>query len=180
MLLLAALAGAVSNAWVPTCTTREAPTLWFGFEGAPPAKDAPAPPDFTCPGLFLGDVVCGNLVGLGKAAETGKNTIGQAQYELRFLPYGETSSIMGFLNKDGGGVPFKPLYTPPVASIDDPPPDPTELLRQFLIKRQKASQPTQGIILHVWSCPGAAFFPPTEEIEPHGMTVRTHTARGPA
>lgn len=180
MLLFAALAEALNNSWVPTCPTRDAPAVWFAFEGAPPAKDAPAPPDFTCPGLFLEDVVCGNLVGVGKVAQTGTNALGQAQFELRYLPYGDATTILGFLNKDGGGVLFKPIYTPAVPSADDPPPDPSELVRQYLIKRHQASQPTQGITLHTWTCPGGGFTAPTEEIEPHGMKARAHSARAPA
>ncbi len=180
MLLFAALAEAVSSSWLPTCSARDAASVWFAFEGAPPAKDAPAPPDFVCPGSFLEDVVCGNLVGVGKIGTTGTNSLGQAQHELRYLPYGDTSAVFGFLNKEGGGVLFKPIYTPAVPSIDDPPPDPAELLRQYLIKRHQASQPTSGITLHTWTCPAATFTPPTEEIEPHGMKHRAHSARAPA
>jgi len=179
MLLLSTLVLAAPSGWAPTCPTKDAPLLWFVFEGAPPAKEAAAPPDFTCLGLFFDGVVCGNSVGIGKVSFTTNNSIGQAQYQLRYLPYGETTSIVGFLNKEGGGVSFAPIYTPPVPSIDDPPPNPAELLRQFLIKRQKASQATQGIILHTWTCPAATLEVPTEEMEPHGMTHRAHTARAP-
>lgn len=179
MLLLATLALAASNGWVPTCATKDAPSLWFVFEGKPPEKDAPAPPDFVCPGLFFEGVLCGNSVGMGKVVQTGVNTIGQPLFELRYLPYGETTSIIGFLNKEGGGVAFAPAIMASVASVSEPPPDPSELLRQYLIKRQKASQATQGIVLHAWTCPTAVFSAPTEEMEPHGMTYKPHTARAP-
>jgi hypothetical protein len=179
MLLLAALAAATPSGWTPTCATKDAGTLWFVFEGKPREKENPAPPDFTCPGLFFDGVVCGNAVGMGKVTFTSKNSIGQDQWELRYLPYGETTSIVGFLNKEGGGVLFTPIYLPATPSIDDPPPAPSELLRQYLIKRQKASQATQGIVLHTWTCPAAGFDVPTEELEPHGMSHRPHTARAP-
>lgn len=179
MFLLAALAHAVSSSWVPTCSAKDAAPLWFVFEGAPPKKDAPAPPDFLCNGVFFDDVVCNNSVGIGKVQSSGPNSIGQPTFELRYLPYGETAAIFGFLNKEGGGVPFKPLYTPAVASTNEPPPNPAELLRQYLIQRAKASQPTQGITLHVWTCPTAPFEAPLEEIEPHGMKIKMHLARAP-
>lgn len=179
MLLYAALAQALSNSWVPTCPAHDSPNLWFVFEGAPPAKDAPAPPDFTCPGVFLEDVVCANVVGVGKVSPTTPDALGQMQFELRYLAYGDTSAILGFLNKTGGGVLFKPIRTPAVPSLDDPPPDAAELLRQYLIKRQQASQPTKGITLHAWTCPGATFSAPTEEMDPHGMKFKPHAARAP-
>ena len=175
MFLFSTLVWAASS-WVPTCASADAPSLWFVFEGAPGKKDGP-PPDFVCPGFFLEDVVCGNSVGMGKVTTTGKDALGQPTFELRYLPYGETAGVAGFLNKEGGGVLFKPLYTPTVASLSDPPPNPSELLRQYLISRAKASQPTQGITLHAWTCPTAAFEPATEEMEPHGMKFRAHTAR---
>jgi hypothetical protein len=179
MLLLTALALATPNGWAPTCAAKDSGSLWFVFEGKPPEKDSPAPPDFTCPGLFLDGVVCGNSVGVGKVSFTSKNSIGQDQFELRYLPYGETTSIMGFLNKQGGGVGFPPIYTPATPSMDDPPPNAAELLRQYLIKRQQASQATQGIKLHTWTCPEAKFDVPIEEMEPHGMSHQAHTARAP-
>lgn len=179
MLLLTALSLAATNGWVPTCAAKDSPSVWFVFEGKPPEKDAPAAPDFVCPGLFFEGVACGSSVGMGKVVQTGVNTIDQPMYELRYLPYGETTSIIGFLNKEGGGVQFKPLDTAVVASISDPPPDPAELLRQYLIKRQKASQATQGIVLHAWTCPTAVFSVPIEELEPNGMTYKPHLARAP-
>lgn len=179
MLLLAQLALAASSSWVPSCPTRDASSIWFVFEGKPPAKDSPTPPDFVCQGLFFETTACPNSVGLGKAYATGTNSIGQTMYELRYLPYGESTQITSFLNKDGGGVLFKPLYYPAAASVNDPPPDPAELLRQYLIQRKKASQATQDITVHVWSCPDAKFYPPTEEMEPNGMVYKAHTARAP-
>lgn len=179
MLLLSALALAAPMSWTPTCATKDAGNLWFVFEGKPPEKDSASPPDFTCPGMFFDGLACGNSVGMGKVTFTAKNSLGQDQYELRYLPYGESTSIVGFLNKEGGGVLFPPIYTPAVPSADDPPPNAAELLRQYLIKRQKASQATQGIVLHTWTCPATSFEVPTEEMEPHGMTHRAHSARAP-
>lgn len=179
MMLLASLALALSNGWVPTCTAKDSPSLWFVFEGKPPAKDAPSPPEFVCPGLFLEGVACGASVGMGKVVQAGENAIGQPEFELRYLPNGDTTSVIGFLNKEGGGVKFKPLYTPATPSVGDPPPDPAELLRQYLVQRYKASQPTQGIVFHGWTCPAATFLVPTEEMEPNGMQFRPHTARAP-
>ncbi len=180
MLLFAALALAAPSGWTPSCSAKDDGALWFVFEGKPPEKESPSPPDFTCPGVFFDSVVCANSVGMGKVTFTAKNTIGQDQYELRYLPYGETTSIVGFLNKVGGGVLFTPIYTPPTPSMDDPPPNAAELLRQYLIKRQKASQATQGIVLHTWTCPAAGFEAPTEEMDPHGMSHRAHSARAPS
>ncbi len=178
MFLFAMYAWAASS-WVPTCPTKEALNLWFVFEGEPPKKDAPAPPDFVCNGLFLEDVVCGSAVGMGKVTQTGTNALGQPSFELRYLPYGDIAQVSMFLNQEGGGVAFTPLYTPAAPSVSDPPPVPAELLRQYLIKRQKASQPTHGVKLHTWTCPAAPFEVPSEEMEPNGMTYRAHTARLP-
>lgn len=176
MFLLTALTWAASS-WMPTCAAKDSPNLWFVFEGAPPKKDAPVAPDFVCPGLFFEDVVCGNSVGIGKVTQTSVNSLGQPTFELRYLPYGDLGSVSGFLNKEGGGVLYKPIYTPAVPSAAEPPPNPAELLRQYLITRAKASQPTQGVTLHAWTCPAASFEPPSEEMEPNGMKFRAHTAR---
>jgi hypothetical protein len=179
MHLFAALAYAVATNWVPSCPARDAANLWFVFEGKPPEKDAPAPPDFVCQGLFMETVACPNSVGMGKVTPLAPNSIGQKQYELRYLPYGETTQVMGFMDKEGGGVLFKPLYTPATPSLNDPPPDAAELFRQYLIQRKKASQATQGITVHTWTCPNAEFYPPTEEMDPNGMKLVRHTARAP-
>ena len=179
MILLAFLAEAASSAWVPSCSSRDATNVWFVFEGKPPDKENPVPPDFICAGLFFETLHCPVSVGIGKVSPTGVNSIGQPTHELRYLPYGDVTQIGGFLNKDGGGVLFKPLYYPATPSINDPPPDAGELLRQYLIQRKKASQATQGITVHVWTCPDAKFYPPTEEMEPNGMVLKPHTARAP-
>lgn len=179
MFLLVALAHAASSSWVPTCAARDSTNLWFVFEGAPPAADAPAPPDFVCRGLFFETLSCPLSVGIGKVSSMPPNSIGQAMWELRYLPYGDEPVVTGFLNKDGGGVLFKPLYTPATPSVNEPPPSPAELFRQYLIQRKKASQATQGIKVHVWTCPDVTFDAPTEEMDPNGMKLFMHTARAP-
>jgi hypothetical protein len=127
----------------------------------------------------LDNLACPNSVGIGKVSAMPANSIGQPTWELRYLPYGDELVITGFLNKDGGGVLFKPLYTPVTPSINEPPPTPSELFRQYLIQRKKASQATQGIKVHVWTCPDAPFDAPTEEMDPNGMKLVPHTARAP-
>ncbi len=173
-LLYAALA---ADSWNATCAAKDDPSVWFVFTSAP---DAPALPDFDCKGLFFDSTVaCTQTVGLGKIRPGGATSSGgQPLLELRYLPFGDATTIRTFLSQPGGGVVHKPPTTPATTPAATPPPlNSVELLAQYLHSRAKASAPTKNITLHVWSCPDSGFIPPTEAIEPYGMKLQEHQGR---
>lgn len=167
-----------AESWQPSCVSRDEPSIWFVLSAA--AGGGSATHDYDCKGLFFADISCMQTVGLGRAYAEGKNTLGLTTYVLHYLPYGETLNILSFLNKPGTGVLFKvPTLTGLSPAAMPPPLTPEDLLRLYLIDRQKASAPTQGITLHLWSCPDAPFTPPDDVISPSGMKVVQHVALAP-
>jgi hypothetical protein len=173
---LISAAVAASSSWNATCAAKDDASVWFVFAQAP---DAPAQTDFDCKGLFFDTTVaCPQTVGVGKIRGTGVSPTGHPQHELRYLPYGDLTSIVTFLNAPGGGVVYKaPTVAPTTYAGTPPPPKPAELLKLYLEQRAKASAPTKNITLHVWSCPDAQFFPPDEAIAPFGMKLAEHLGR---
>lgn len=173
-ILSAALA---ADAWTATCPTKDDPSVYFIFTAA---ADAPPSPDFDCKGLFFEGMSCMQTVGIGKIKANGLSPGGLPVFELRYLPFGDMTSIVAFLNKPDGGVLYK---RPPVAATTyagtPPPPTPTELFKLYLDQRNKASAATKGITLHTWTCPDAQFYPPEESITPFGMTLSEHLGRSP-
>ncbi|MFZ5477245.1 MAG: hypothetical protein ACOZNI_10775 [Myxococcota bacterium] len=167
---------AASSSWTATCSTKDDASVWFVFAQAP---DAPAQTDFDCKGLFFENVACTQSVGIGKIKPTGVSSTGHPQYELRYLPYGDVTSIVTFLNAPGGGVVYKLPPPPPgqTYASTPPPPKPNELLKLYLDQRAKASAATKNVTLHVWSCPDAQFFPPEEAIKPYGTVLAEHVGR---
>ena len=175
-LLAAALA---ADSWNATCATKNDPSVWFVFSGAP---DAPPLPDFDCKGLFFDSTVsCTQTLGVGKIKPSGTSPGGIPLLELRFLPYGDSTTIRSFLSQPGGGVVYKPPAVPAATSYAAQPPPATasELLGQYLLQRNKASAATANVTLHVWTCPEAPFTAPVDAITPFGMKLQPHVGRTP-
>lgn len=166
-----------ANAWNATCAARNEASVWFVFAQAP---DLPSSPDFDCKGLFFDNVACAQVIGLGKILSNELSPGGLPLYELRFLPYGDTFTLVNFLNKPDGGVVYKLPPAPKTTYAATPPPaSPSELLRLYLTQRNKASAATKNVALHVWTCPEAPFDAPDAVITPVGMTLVEHYGRAP-
>lgn len=176
--LLALLPGALAaDSWTATCPTKDDPSVWFVFAAAP---DAPPLPDFDCKGLFFDSTVaCTQTVGLGKIRPSGTSPGGIPLLELRYLPYGDITGVMGFFSRLDGGVLYKvpPVASPTSYAATPPPSTASELLEQYLTQRNKASAATNNVALHVWTCPDAKFVPPTAAIDPYGMKLVQHVGR---
>jgi hypothetical protein len=166
-----------ADSWTATCPTPDDPSLWFIFTSAP---DAPPLPDFDCKGLFFETAACTQTVGLGKILPTGRSPGGIPLLELRYLPYGDIPTIMGFLARTDGGVQYKPPVVQAASyAAQPPPPTNAELLGQYLMQRNKASAATKNVTIHIWTCPDAPFTPPNDAITPFGMNVVQHTGKSP-
>jgi hypothetical protein len=141
-----------AETWTPTCTAPNDPTIWLVLEAPAPV----APPEFTCPALFLGGVPCDRIVGLA--------TVRTSLYTARlaWLPAGEAPTVLGFLDNGLGGVPLR-----------SDAPTPTALADTWLADRARASAAQAGVTLHVWGCPEA----PTVAPDTAGLTVRPRTGR---
>jgi hypothetical protein len=166
-----------ADSWTAACPTKDDPSVWFVFAAAP---DAPPLPDFDCKGLFFdGTVSCTQAVGLGKIRPSGTSPGGIPLLELRYLPYGDITGIMGFFSRLDGGVLYKaPAVAPPAGYAATPPPSTaSQLLELYLTQRNKASAATNNVVLHVWTCPDAKFVPPTAAIDPYGMKLVQHVGR---
>jgi hypothetical protein len=166
-----------ADSWTATCATANDPSVWFVFTSAP---DAAPLPDYDCKGLFFETAACTQTVGLGKIRPSGASPGGIPLLELRYLPYGDIPTIMGFMSRLDGGVTYKP---PAVAATSyaatPPPPGAADLLKAYLLQRNKASAATKNITLHVWSCPDAQFFPPEDAVTPYGMKLVEHIGKAP-
>jgi hypothetical protein len=170
--LLASLALAASS-WNATCSTSSDGSVWFALLQAP---TAPPSPDFDCAGLFLDGAACPQTIGFGKIRPTATPEDGRpTTYELRYLPSGNTQSILTFLDRPGGGVLFKP---PAVAGVDTST-STTGLFEQWLEQRARASQPTKDVTIHMWTCPAAPFDLHPLAWEGLGMKRVTHAGRAP-
>lgn len=188
--LVSPLARAAATQWIPHCATKDENTVWFVLaapapkaekkDGATAAPAGPAPvtnPDFSCTGLFFDTVPCTETVVLGKISQIGEKVL-EPVFELRYVPSGETSSILSFLDRTGPNVLFTPKAVPG-ATASTPPPSREDLFRGWLEKRRLASGATQGVVIHVWICPEGDFSPPDEEITPYGMRLVPHFGRAP-
>lgn len=175
MLALLSLAFA-ADSWTPTCTAKDDPSVWFVFTAAPDTKP---PPDFDCAGLFFdSSVACPQTLGVGKIRPSGSSPGGIPLLELRYLPYGDKTKLLTFLNQPGGGVQFKPPATAATSpAATPPPPSAGDLLGLYLKQRNKASAATKNVTLHVWICPESGLEPPMDQIEPFGMTLQPHTGK---
>ena len=178
--LLAQLVGPAAlaaDSWNATCPTADDPSVWFVFAAAP---DAPPLPDFDCKGLFFdGTVSCTQTLGLGKIRPGALSPGGIPLVELRYLPAGDSTGLMGFFSRLDGGVLYKPpaVAAPTSYAATPPPSTPSQLLEMYLTQRNKASAATSNVTLHVWSCPDAKFTPPMAAIEPYGMKLVQHQGR---
>lgn len=175
MLTLFSLAFAAES-WTATCPTKDDPSIWFLFSSA---ADAPPVTDYDCFGLFFDSTIaCTQTVGVGKIRAGGTSPGGIPLLELRYLPYGDKTGILTFLQQPGGGVLYKP---PAVAATSyaatPPPPSAEDLLRMYLMQRNKASAATNNVTLHVWICPDAGLSPPMDAIEPFGMKLVPHMGK---
>jgi hypothetical protein len=198
MLLLANAWAGYAN-WNATCATRDDPSVWFVFQAAAPPKAAAAgapaspataaeaaaaeeaaPRDYDCKGLFFAEVACPNAVGMGKIRQVDTTPMGQAVWELDYLPYGDIQQILVFLDKDVGGVKHEPPYRPlatPAATL--PPYTPEELMTGYLKQRRKASAADAGVKLHVWICPDGGFSPPMDLLASYGISIVAHAGKAP-
>lgn len=183
--LLSALWSAPAEAgpavrWTATCTDREEPTLWWALtvESAPPQ-----PADFTCPLIFLDGVDCQLSVGFGKLLDSGETHNGKPVWEVRYLPYGDGTTILSFLDRTEQGVTFVPKLKPTkpgVPAMVDPDArslSRDELFLRYLTQREKSSHATAGVTLHLWTCPEAPFTVPEADLAAQGMSVRTHVGK---
>ena len=196
-MLFLASAWAGSANWNATCATRDDPSVWFVFQGAPAKPTTPpvagadaatavaaaeetAPKDFDCKGLFFAEVACTNVVGMGKIRQVDTTPMGQAVWELNYLPYGDIQRILVFLDKDVGGVKHEPPYralATPAATL--PPYTPEELMTGYLQQRRKASAADTGVKLHVWICPDGGFSPPMDLLGSYGISIVAHAGKAP-
>ena len=174
-LLAAALA---ADSWTATCPTKDDPSVWFIFMSAP---DAAPVPDFDCKGLFFDSTLsCTQTVGMGKIKASGTSPGGIPLLELRYLPYGDATTIRTFLSQPGGGVQYKPpTVVAATPAAQPPPPSAGDLLRMYLMQRNKASAATNNVTLHLWICPEAGLEPPMDAIEPFGMKLQPHIGKTP-
>lgn len=177
MLTLVSLALAAES-WTPTCPVADDPTVWFIFTAAPDAKPVP---DYDCTGLFFDSTIaCPQTLGLGKIVAGGTSPGGIPLMELRYLPYGDKTTILKFLQQPGGGVQYKPPAVAATSYAATPPPPTTdELLKMYLMQRNKASAATKNVTLHLWICPEAGLSPPMDAIEPFGMKLQPHMGKLP-
>lgn len=171
LLLLVPLALSATS-WNATCSTSADASVWFALMQAP---TAPPSPDFDCAGLFLDGAACPQAIGFGKIRPTGNTSGGAPTYELRYLPSGNTSSILTFLDRPAGGV----LFTPPAVAGIDATTSTTDLFEQWLEQRARASQPTKDITIHTWTCPAAPFDLHPLAWEGLGMKRVAHAGRAP-
>lgn len=165
-----------AESWTATCPTKDDPSVWFVLTSAP---DAAPLPDYDCKGLFFDSTVsCTQTVALGKIRPSGQSPGGIPLLELRYLPYGDKATILTFLSQPGGGVLYKPPASTATTPAAQPPPaTATDLLRTHLLQRKQASAATKNTTLHVWTCPGVEFTPPTDAIEPFGMKLQQHVGK---
>ena len=165
-----------ANAWNPTCTSSADPSVWFVFTATDP-KAAPST-DYDCAGLFYESTACPTTLGLGKISPTGTDSVGYSTYDLRYLPAGDLTTIVMFLNQPGGGVLYKtPSVVATSYAASAPPPQPEDLLSMYLQQRNKASAATTGVALHVWTCPDIDFSVPDELLKPTGLVLVRHTGK---
>ncbi len=141
-----------AQTWTPTCTTAADNTVWMVLEAPAPV----APPDYICPGLFVGGVGCDRIVGIATVRTAGYTP------RLAWLPAGEGSTVLDFLDKAKGGVGL----TSDAATT-------TMLIDSWLADRSRASAPVAGVTLHLWVCPDA----PTLAPDTPGITTRVRTGR---
>jgi hypothetical protein len=141
-----------AQTWTPTCISAKDPTVWLVLE----APAAVAVPDFTCPGLYVGGVPCDHIVGVA--------TVRVSDYtpRLAWLPAGEGSTLLEFLDKGRGGVAFPSELQRPTALVD-----------AWLADRARASAARDGVTLHAWACPEA----PGVTSDTPGLAVRQRTGR---
>ncbi|MDP2312408.1 MAG: hypothetical protein Q8P41_05845 [Pseudomonadota bacterium] len=175
-LLQGSPAAVAADSWVPTCPTKDDPSVWFVLAASP---DAPPLPDFDCKGLFFDSTVaCTQTVGLGKIRPASASPGGIPLLELRYLPYGDIGGIMGFFSRLDGGVLYKVPTVEATSYAATPPPATAEdLLELYLNQRNKASAATNNVTLHVWSCPDAKFHAPVGAIDPYGMKLVEHLGK---
>lgn len=176
-----ASAAAPATNWTATCTARDEPTVWWVLAADAPPKVLP---DYACTGLYFESVECPNAMGFGRIRSTGEYYGGKLQYELRYLPYGDSSIILRLLDYGEGGVVFvpKPPLPRPGEAVAPASSEPlrlerTELMLRYLSQRERSSAVTTGITLHVWTCPDDTFTIPEAEAAAQGMTVRRHEGR---
>ena len=181
LLACSARAATPATNWTATCAARDEQTVWWVLAAATPPTVLP---DYQCTGLYFESVDCPNALGFGRMRSTGVMYGGKLQYELRYLPYGDSAIILRLLDYGEGGVVFVPKPPLPrpgeVAQPTSSEPlrlDRTELLLRYLAQRDRASAATSGIALHLWTCPDAPFDLPEADVEAQGMSVRRHDAR---
>ena len=176
--MLAVLLAYAASSWEPACSSKSDQSLWWIFTGAPGTTSLTN--DYSCKGLFFGSISCPTTVGLGRIYQTGVNSAGYSEYELRYLPYGDTMNIMSFFQKPGLGV----LFTPPPKQGDGtlaapPPATRDELLKMHLEDRVKSSAATMGITLHVWQCAESSVAIDVAWLESLGMKLDMREAPSP-
>ncbi len=177
-MLLTALFAFASSAWTPTCESRTDTSVWFVLTGATGTTSVTK--DFNCDGLFFDGTPCSQTVAVGKIKYKETNNLGRAVHELRYLPYGDITGIVTFLNQPGGGVAYVPPSTAGLSPAATPaPPTSAELLRVYLEKRNKAFAATKGVTINLWTCPDAPFVVPDDVISPVGMIVRKLSPKVP-
>lgn len=166
-----------AESWTAPCPTRDDPSMWFVFAAAP---DVPPLTEFDCQGLFFDSTLsCTQTIGIGKVRPNGASPGGSPLVELRYLPYGDKTGIIGFLSRLEGGVLYKPpAAAAPTSHTATPAPSTaSQLFELYLNQRNKASAATANVALHVWTCPDAPFVPPTAAIEPFGMKLVQHVGK---
>lgn len=182
LLLLAGVAAAepLASTWVATCSKKDEPTLWWMITAAEPPK---ALADFDCAQLFLDGAPCTHALGFGTVRALVDGTYGGLPvYELRYLPYGNATTILGFLDRNRDGVVYVPASGP--ADVSGAPvqgastrADRAQLLHSYLLQRQRSSNVNRGTTLHVWTCPQAPVTLPEYELYELGMSVQWHLGR---
>lgn len=181
LLLLAGAAAAepLATTWVATCSKKDEPTLWWMITAAEPPK---ALADYDCAQLFLDGAPCSNALGFGTVRALVDGTYGGLPvYELRYLPYGNATTILGFLDRNRDGVAYVPATAGDVAGAQvqgaSSRADRALLLQSYLMQRQRSSNVNRGTTLHVWTCPQAPVTLPEYELYELGMSVQWHVGR---
>lgn len=169
VLLSAALAATV---WSPICTSAADPTVWLVFEDPPTAAEpgkiveAPGPTPTGCEAVTFGTVECSRTVGLATVRP------GSRGPELKYAVIGDDTQLLAFLDRALGGVALT-VPPPEPSPVPRPPPDADALVARYLDQRARASAPSLGVTLHVWTCPDA---PTVAPVAP-GIVVRNHAGR---
>ncbi len=176
VLALTPFAFPAANSWGPICASSADPSVWFVFTATDP-KATPVP-EYECLGLFYDTTACTTTLGLGKIRPLGVDSSGYSTFELRYLPAGDTITIITFLNQNGGGVLYKTptvVGASPAATVA--PPQPEDLMAMYLQQRNKASAATTGVALHMWSCPDILLDVPAELLTPTGLQLIRHVGK---